>query len=80
MTVNFFKAEGFHMHRVEFSDSEISITYTHVADTTPDMAVTKEIHISSTAEDPQLQYWMRELSQAVEELVAHTQRHLRDNI
>jgi hypothetical protein len=77
MTINMFRAEGFHMHGIEFTDEYVSIKYTHQGDSTDDVAVSKEVFINIDCEDQQLNYWLGELSQAVEELVAHSQRHLK---
>jgi hypothetical protein len=76
MTVEMFREDGFHMHTVDFSDDQITIRYTHQVDALEDMAITKEVHISSQTDDQQLQYWLQELHQSVNELVGRTQQML----
>lgn len=77
MTVEMFKPEGFHMHSIQFTDAAVSIEYTHQQDSTSDIAVTNTVHIASNVQDEQLQYWLAELGQAVEELVGHSQTHIK---
>jgi hypothetical protein len=76
--MSIFEKDGFHMHEVKFEETYYSIRYTHQGDSSPEVGVTQEVHIPFNITDEDIRYWSGELMQAVEELVAHTQRHLRD--
>jgi hypothetical protein len=77
--MNIFENDGFHMHGIVFEDAYMTIRYTHQEDSTGDLGLTNEVHIPYTVEDEEIKYWVGELNQSVEELVAHTQRALRDS-
>jgi len=75
--MNIFEEDGFHMHEIRFEDSFLSVRYTHQENSTSDLGMTNEAHIPYTIDNEEIRYWMGELNQAVEELVAHTQREIR---
>jgi len=75
--MSIFAEDGFHMHEVRFEDTFLTIRYTHQEDSTSDLGLTNEVHIPYTVENEEIRYWVKELNQAVEELVAQTQRELR---